>query len=272
MTCNLVYRLTTHMWLAPEFIERLLDECITSPISGFHVTEFPLWKLGYLLDENWLEEDVLNALAELCYFRITADTDCADFVYLPTLAFNDARQLYNSQPRIYGPNLTAFRQLLHEEFISTIGFGVWHNNHYHGFRYDSTSGTLVHGDSQHGSAPDDVLPIMNWLLASTRYPRPSRISNGHIRLQGINGGVGSCAIAAHNFIECRQDNQVPQWDPVSSEGFRDKSLMDLVIYHCKALDSEVRASKCIHFFSSSADDRPLGLYGLCSGAGGNACP
>ena len=65
MSCKLVYQLTTHMWLLPEFVEHLLNECITLLIAGFHVTNFLLWKLGYLLDEAWLEEDVVT-ISFLC--------------------------------------------------------------------------------------------------------------------------------------------------------------------------------------------------------------
>ena len=77
------------MWLASEFVECLLDEFITTPIVGFHVTAFPLWKLGYLLNKSWLEEDLMNTMAELCYNHIVIER--TDFIYLPTLAFNDAR-------------------------------------------------------------------------------------------------------------------------------------------------------------------------------------
>jgi len=172
------------MWLRQDFINCFQGEYITFPIAGFHVTEFLLWKLGCLLDEDWLEEDVLNAMAELLYFRIAAEADDVDFVYLPTLAFNDARWLYASDKPVYGPNLTAFRHLLSEEPIETITFNVWHNNHYHAFHYNSTDGSLIHGYSQHGSAPGD---------------------EGKIQLQGIGGGFGSCAVAVHNFIECRAE-------------------------------------------------------------------
>ncbi|KAG1811319.1 hypothetical protein EV424DRAFT_1327683, partial [Suillus variegatus] len=47
---------------------KFLSLSITQHIRGFHITEFPLWKLGCLLDENWVEEDVLNGMAELLYF------------------------------------------------------------------------------------------------------------------------------------------------------------------------------------------------------------
>ncbi|PBK61693.1 hypothetical protein ARMSODRAFT_861747, partial [Armillaria solidipes] len=52
-----------------DIFETLLRSPINQPICGFYCTDFPLWKLGYLLDENWVEEDVMNAAAELCYFR-----------------------------------------------------------------------------------------------------------------------------------------------------------------------------------------------------------
>ena len=147
MACDLMHQVTAYMWLASEFVEHLLDEFITAPIVGFHVTAFPLWKLGYLLDESWLEEDLMNAMAELCYIVI----ERTDFIYLPTLAFNDARWLYHSSSHIYGPNLTALHTLLDKDVISTIAFGIWDTNHYHGFIYDSPSVTLLHGNSRHGT-------------------------------------------------------------------------------------------------------------------------
>ena len=134
------------------------------------MTESPLQKLGCLLDEDWLEVDVLNAMAKHLYFCITAEADDVDFIYLPALAFNDARHLCASDQYVYGPTLTAFCHLLSEEPIKTITFNVWHNNHYHTFYYNSTKGFLIRSDSQHGLAPDDVLPIINWLLHSTSYP------------------------------------------------------------------------------------------------------
>ena len=105
----------------------------------------------------------------------------------------------------------------------------------------------------HGMAPDDILPVFNWLLDCTPYTLPQQIEEGKIQLQGINGGRGSCAITAHNFIECCQDKTVPQWDPTYSEAFCDKSLMDLIIYHCNALDSEVCANQHTHLVKGCAD-------------------
>ncbi|KAJ7784916.1 hypothetical protein DFH07DRAFT_975253 [Mycena maculata] len=38
------------------------------PIFGFCVADLPLWKLSCLLGEQWLHEDVLDAIEELLYF------------------------------------------------------------------------------------------------------------------------------------------------------------------------------------------------------------
>ncbi|KAJ7159154.1 hypothetical protein C8R43DRAFT_882168, partial [Mycena crocata] len=64
----LVAHLTDTPIAPPFFLERFLTLPICSSIRGFHVTAFPLWKLSCLLCEEWLHEDVLNALAELLYF------------------------------------------------------------------------------------------------------------------------------------------------------------------------------------------------------------
>ncbi|TFK17223.1 hypothetical protein FA15DRAFT_605543, partial [Coprinopsis marcescibilis] len=55
--------------LSPLLRLKLGQSCICSQIQGFMVGTFPLYKLGTLLGEEWIEEDVLNALCELCYFR-----------------------------------------------------------------------------------------------------------------------------------------------------------------------------------------------------------
>ena len=63
------YRLQEHvLTFSPAFEAAFLRLRIKSPVNSFHITSFPLWQLGCLLDEVWLEEDVLNAMVELLYF------------------------------------------------------------------------------------------------------------------------------------------------------------------------------------------------------------
>jgi hypothetical protein len=54
------------------FLQHFSRYTITSPINGFHSTKFPLWKLGYFLDEEWLQDEVLDGLAKLVYFKAVA--------------------------------------------------------------------------------------------------------------------------------------------------------------------------------------------------------
>ena len=114
-SAQLYVHLATRKLIPLQFFEQLGHTFITAPISGFHVSSYPLWKLGYFLDENWLEEDILNTLAEMLYFQ-TAAVDTGPiprFVYLPTSFFNDASFLFQQSPQIYSP------ELLHTQKSST---------------------------------------------------------------------------------------------------------------------------------------------------------
>ncbi|KAF8207769.1 hypothetical protein K438DRAFT_1518429, partial [Mycena galopus ATCC 62051] len=55
-------------------------------IRGFYGADFPLSKLFCLLDEEWIHDDVPNALAEILYFRqaVLADTSLPSTLILPT--------------------------------------------------------------------------------------------------------------------------------------------------------------------------------------------
>ncbi|KAJ7820498.1 hypothetical protein B0H13DRAFT_1466184, partial [Mycena leptocephala] len=61
------YFSATDLLMSP-MLESFLALPIHSKIFGFSVSDFPLRKLSCLLGEEWLHEDVLNALAELLYF------------------------------------------------------------------------------------------------------------------------------------------------------------------------------------------------------------
>ncbi|KAJ7620039.1 hypothetical protein B0H17DRAFT_905135, partial [Mycena rosella] len=55
--------------LRPHLIDELKGNRFSEPLAGFHVTETALYSLGCLLNERWALEDILNARAELNYFR-----------------------------------------------------------------------------------------------------------------------------------------------------------------------------------------------------------
>ncbi|KDR72299.1 hypothetical protein GALMADRAFT_1343942, partial [Galerina marginata CBS 339.88] len=67
--------LLTHLE-SPQFqalgpaLEAFRNQSFLAHLQGFFVsTDCPLYKLGCLLGEKWLEEDIFNALTELTYFR-----------------------------------------------------------------------------------------------------------------------------------------------------------------------------------------------------------
>lgn len=231
---------TTYLGLSETFVDRFEGQRIKALVSGFYGTDFPLWKLSSLLGEQWVEEDVLNGMAELLYFRTAARLGHTGFKYLPTSILHDARDLYRTVPRVYGSNLTSFRQLLRLEAVSSITSSVLHENHFHAMFYTSSDGSLKHGDSRHGESPADILSVFQWLLADIPgYQQPHEIKEDAINLQGEPGSNGSCAIAAHNFIEYRVTSDVPQWTPNTALSFRDQALTELLVYHGCALNAEV---------------------------------
>jgi hypothetical protein len=187
-----------------------------------------------LLDENWVDEDILNGMAELLYFQLAAalpDT-APGFLFLPTSFFNDARHLYYAQtPRIFSQNFVALRDRLHNSDVQSMGFIVWHNNHYAAYFYKrSESAWLLHSDSQGLKPAPDVLEIFSWLLSGlSNYPIPQYIQEGARALQSV--GSGSCGIAAHNFVESLANHSVPYWDDLTSPVFRQKALREMIVYH-----------------------------------------
>ncbi|KAJ7234080.1 hypothetical protein C8J57DRAFT_1015711, partial [Mycena rebaudengoi] len=83
---DLIHHFSTTSIIPPALILALENLPIQSRIRGLRSTDFPLWKLSCLLREEWLHEDVLNALAELMYFSHAAGSleQNPDTLMLPT--------------------------------------------------------------------------------------------------------------------------------------------------------------------------------------------
>ena len=162
---RLLLHLHSYDILPPHILQRFRNYAITSPINGFYSTKFPLWKLGYFLSEEWLQDEVLDGLAELVYFKAAAtavsesDTTQATpghpptFLYLPTSILNKAQALFNQTGgREYGPNLEALRQRIqstaHMWPVTHIGFLDCSMEHYSGYLLTAFQ-HLQHGDLLH---------------------------------------------------------------------------------------------------------------------------
>ncbi|KAF8802931.1 hypothetical protein BYT27DRAFT_7110992 [Phlegmacium glaucopus] len=85
--CYLAHHFTENNCLSPSLLSQFLQQKIMAPISGFRITMFPLAELGCLLHNEWLEEDLANALLELLYFHLVAksSTGTCPFLILPAL-------------------------------------------------------------------------------------------------------------------------------------------------------------------------------------------
>lgn len=246
---RVVSHISTLKQVRPALQEFLLHERISAPIQGFCVTDFPLWKLAYLLDETWIEEDIMNALAELAYFihAISLQNMTPTCLYLPTKFLSDARLLYHQDPRIYSPELATLWHRLISTRVDFIGFLHCKDSHYSAFTLDRSQPLLLHSDSLGYRAPGDVLPILQWVLSGMNYPFPTYVHEMVVPRQAASGaGSGSCGMAAHDFVLSHftpgsgvSDPSSYRWTSSESPCLRDDALSDLVNFHHIASDNVI---------------------------------
>ncbi|KAJ7205782.1 hypothetical protein GGX14DRAFT_397480 [Mycena pura] len=221
--------------VSPVLLDRFLDLPICRPIFGFCVTDFPLWKLSCLLREEWLHEDVLNALAELLYFSQAANStsDAPSTLILPTHFLNDAKYLFDQSPPFFSPNLIALRRRLEVTSVDKISVFNCHSSHYSAYTASGSS-QLGYGDSMQRTPDSNVLSIFQWLLSESSFTTPTAVEPSHVPPQGP--GSGSCGIAALNFVETDLNTgvQVGRWTTSTSPFFRNRAIRDLILYHLTA--------------------------------------
>lgn len=212
---------------------------ILSTIRGLSTNDVPLWRLATLLDERWMDEDIFNALIEIMYFRHQArisllphDIAVPFCLFLPTSFLADARRHYQGQSQQYTTEILDLRQRLLLTTVKSICITSVFDDHYTAYVYHVGSTIVDHGDSLHQPPADDVLGIISWVITGLGHPPVETIGVGTISRQGgLNGGEGSCGIAALNFIECYSDNGLRQWEGLNSHLFRDVALQNLILYH-----------------------------------------
>ncbi|KAJ7444729.1 hypothetical protein FB451DRAFT_1413115 [Mycena latifolia] len=108
----LLERVVASSLLLPALIEELKLNKFSEHLAGFHVTDAPLYALGCLLDERWAMEDILNARAELIYFRRGANfiDEEPSFLFLPTSFINDCRTLLALPNTPFSPEVIRLRE------------------------------------------------------------------------------------------------------------------------------------------------------------------
>lgn len=237
---RLLGHISTHSMLSSIHVQKFSTSTIRSPVAGFCITDYPLWKLGCLLDENWLEEDVLNSLLELLYFHLAAVSMNSEptALFLPIHFFANATYLHSQSPQKYGPNILALRSHLCATMKPTISFVTCIANHFSGYRSVSDR-CLEHGDSMAFPPVPELLPIIQWAFRDLDLAHgiPTKVIDAPVCKQGP--ASGSCGVSAKNFVESGTDPLVPPWPCTSSSAFRTKALRDLLVYHLTAIGKGV---------------------------------
>lgn len=218
--------------------ERFMQCRFLEPIPGFlYAIDRPLYKLGTLIDEVWVDEDVLNVLLELEYFERHADAvqtgnrslelpPC--HLLLPTDFLGDVTAFqhyaeYQACRRL--------RARLDSTPIFSVNCAQFDGNHFTALTYNVGSGKFEYGDSLHQSFNPELVPRVRLAISTQQVPLPTAVTYGQINRQGeLHGGAGSCAIAALNFMQRSVKYGTEMWSGPQAARFRDVALIRLIRY------------------------------------------
>lgn len=225
---QLVNRVLASNIFPVDVVDHLLhNTCPLDSINGFMISKFPIWKLGSLLGENYIEEDVMNCLSELLYFSHAASNLHGEsrFFFLPTFFAGNA-SLHDGL--IQGAHLDNLRQCLSAfpSQLDGIGFLTCFNDHYVAFFYNGAS--LLYADTLGGLPPLLVTSAVRQLLDGLELAQISRAMPIEVTSQNL--GSGSCGVAAFRWIQYQLDPGSELWTNETSSEHRDQLLLDLLRY------------------------------------------
>ncbi|RXW11648.1 hypothetical protein EST38_g14207 [Candolleomyces aberdarensis] len=217
---------TVHKEFQPA-VQFLLSSRIVEPLAGFLSTNTQLPFLRTLLDKDWVDEEVFNALAELAYFRQYREDVAAalnrHLLFLPTYFLAHVKQalLTPESSSSTTSNILNLRKRLSDAHtnkpIDAIAAFRLDGIHYTTYIYPIGSAALVHADSLHQPPKPEVTNILNAFLEPLGW--------AEIRSSGSYG------IAALNFAQVWGDKRCKPWTAAQAREFREAALADLVIYH-----------------------------------------
>lgn len=191
-----------------------------------------------MVDERWVHEDALNAMAELVYFQFAALSNVSPpkFLFLATAFFAQASYLFSEGVRAYSPNLRALRERVISTEVDAIGFLILDDGHFSAAWIDQNG--VYFADSLSHAPPTHLSDVLRWVFRDTRFHISNKINIVDVALQTALSGNGSCGIAAHNFIHRHAFGSVAAWHPSRSQQFRDAALLELAIFHLCASDRD----------------------------------
>lgn len=225
-------------------VQFLLSSQILRPLAGFLSANTQLPYLGTLLDEDWVDEEVFNALAELAYFRQYQEGLAAGLnrhlLFLPTYFLAHVKRallMPESSPSATS-NIVNLRKRLTNthtsKSIDAIATFRLDGMHYTTYVYPIGSAALVHADSLHRPPVPEVIDILNAFLEPLGWSEIRSTLAGGIERQGSgagSAGSGSCGVAALNFAQIWGNKQCKPWTAAQAREFREVALADLVLYH-----------------------------------------
>ncbi|TEB29584.1 hypothetical protein FA13DRAFT_1793240 [Coprinellus micaceus] len=101
---------------------------IHAHIVGFMSPSYLAWKCGYFLEDEWIEEDITNTLAEFTYLKNVHLDNPANILILSTLVYNKAVYLLGSslnKPQfVLSPNLLTIHEHIQAACLTAIYFLV----------------------------------------------------------------------------------------------------------------------------------------------------
>ncbi|KAG2006002.1 hypothetical protein CC2G_002361 [Coprinopsis cinerea AmutBmut pab1-1] len=249
--------------LAPRHAIKLGECPIRSPFQGLTITEFPLFKLGCLVGEEWLEEDIVNALCEFSYFKshpFITNSSCPPHIILPTLFANEAATLFSSTVSTFNKDSLPFKSTmiglqrrLKAYPFSNIHLITCDNKHYSVQTYCPATGILQHCDSLGRSPPPFALPMFRALLSGNPdVPLPEHIAQVPVPMQ--SRASGSCGIAAFNFLQAQLAPDTLPWTDSSSEHHRMVALRDLALFHLVSLCRDIMGPETLPICAVADDE------------------
>jgi hypothetical protein len=236
---QLFLRAESQKLLSDVQLEVLRQQRILSFVPGLFGAHIRLAELGCLLDQNWLKEDVLNAMFEILHMRLaTEGTGEAQFLTLPTHFYRDVAQVLGTSTSTvhhqFTPELYALNMRLVAWGWSSVTYIVHENDHYSLCHYVRGSGTIRHFDTLGRPPPCHATLALSWILQDV----PDEVSTLQIQSipvphQGYTGR-GSCGVGAFAHAIRASSPDTPVFTGVTSHLWRDTILRDLLLYALSA--------------------------------------
>ncbi|KAK7434283.1 hypothetical protein VKT23_020284 [Stygiomarasmius scandens] len=226
-------------------VSNFLNMKITQPICGFY-------------GEEWLADDVLNALLELLCLRKSAiETSVTrSSLFLPIHFLQTVQRAFES--RQYTPEILSLQEHVWVLKSFTLYFLHCASGHYTAYIFQSTNSTLWFRDSLAHHFDLAIKKLLDWILADIT--SLLFVEAGLIAQQPPDGvGSGSCGVAAFNFIERQCIPDVISWSPSNSDQVRCSMLQDLIRYHLIAAETTGELTDWITTIPSVCENHGVNL-------------